>query len=58
MAKWNVSYYNYQNQQGAHFIITASDKNQAIQKAVEKIQKKFFVNDRNLNNYNISLRNA
>lgn len=56
MFKWSINYYNYQNQQGANFTVKASDKTQAIQKAAEKVQKKFFVNDRYLNNYKITLR--
>lgn len=56
MFKWSINYYNYQNQRGATFTVKASDKTQAIKKAVEQIQKKFFVNDRYLNNYKITLR--
>ena len=56
MFKWSINYYNYQNQQGANFTVKASNKAQAINKAVEQIQKKFFVNDRYLNNYKVTLR--
>lgn len=52
MAKWNISYQDNINNKHKNFIITAADKQAAIQQATNKMQ------DHNLNHFNIQLRSV
>lgn len=54
MYKWKVFYRNPQNNDGARFVVKASNKTQAIEQAILRVEQKFFRNDRLLNNYSIT----
>lgn len=54
MYKWKVFYRNPQNNDGASFLVKASNKTQAIEQAILRVEKKFYRTDRFLNNYSIT----
>ncbi len=56
MYKWQVFYSNQTEGKSKTFTVKANSKAQAIDKAVEKIEKTFSITDRLLNHYSITLQ--
>lgn len=55
-ATWQVYYSNTTENIYKNFTVKATTKHLAIQKAIEKIEKIFGINDRLLNHYNVRLK--
>lgn len=53
--KWNVFYSNTTESIKKAFTVKANSKQQAISKAIEKVEKLYGVDDRMLNHYSITL---
>ncbi len=55
MYKWAVNYSNYIECIYKSFTIKARSFSDAIEAAIKYINKKYYINDRRLNNYKINL---
>lgn len=57
MYKWRVLYQNHIERIFKVYTVKASSRQEAIQKSIDYINKKYYINDRLLNHYTITLIN-